>query len=61
MDLLARILRPSGPTHASPLFLSFESRRLGTHDTKTRQSREQHLIGAPIHIKIDLVALGQLL
>jgi hypothetical protein len=38
MDLLARALRPSGPTHGRPpLFLSVESRRCGTHGTKPHQ------------------------
>jgi hypothetical protein len=38
MGLLARALRPSGPTLSSPLFLSIESRRRGTHGTKPWQS-----------------------
>jgi hypothetical protein len=38
MGLLARALRPSGPTHARPsLLLSVESRRRGTHHTKPHQ------------------------
>jgi hypothetical protein len=38
MGLLARVVRPSGPTHGRPpLFLSVESRRLGTHGTKPHQ------------------------
>jgi hypothetical protein len=38
MGLLARVLRPSGPTHGRPpLFLFVESRILVTHGTKPHQ------------------------
>jgi hypothetical protein len=37
MDLLAWILRPSGPTHGVPLFLFSESSKHGIHNTKSRQ------------------------
>jgi hypothetical protein len=37
MGLPAHVLRPSGLTHGRPLFLFAESRRRGTHGSRSHQ------------------------
>jgi hypothetical protein len=59
MGLLARALRSSGPTHGSPLFLSVESTRRGTHGTKPHQQPPSAWQASFNPSQLDLPILGE--